>query len=141
MTLRLVRFIVPMLAFTAGMAQQPQQPEKPAPATTESPENRKRVELNLLGKEDAAAGESRRNENIQFNLIDNNALKELNVRLGATATIVQAFSPDRSYFGFRVRTAAFRCFTREAIRYFQVARKLSLRVIKTAYSVRDPSSK
>ena len=75
-----------MLAFTAGMAQQPQQPEKPAPATTESPENRKRVELNLLGKEDAAAGESRRNENIQFNLIDNNALKELNVRLGATAT-------------------------------------------------------
>ena len=88
-----------MLSFTAAMAQQPQQPEKPAPATAESPENRKRVELNLLGKEDAAAGESRRNENIQFNLIDNNALKELNVRLGATATIVQAFSPDRSYFG------------------------------------------
>ena len=55
--------------------------------------------LNLLGKEDAAAGESRRNENIQFNLIDNNALKELNVRLGATATIVPAFTPDRSYFG------------------------------------------
>ncbi len=45
-------------------------------------EERRRVELNLLGKEDSAAGESRRNENVQFNLVDNNALKELNVRLG-----------------------------------------------------------
>lgn len=87
------------------MAQQtpppPQAPQEKSPAAsaTDSQENRKRLELNLLGKEDAAAGESRRNENIQFNLIDNNALKELNVRLGATATIVEAFVADRGYFG------------------------------------------
>ncbi|MBL8229574.1 MAG: hypothetical protein JNL98_13880 [Bryobacterales bacterium] len=68
---------------------------KPA---TEAAEARKRVELNLLGKADTSAGESRRNENVQFNLIDNNALKELNVRLGASATIVQEFRPDRTYF-------------------------------------------
>jgi hypothetical protein len=62
-------------------------------------EERRRVELNLLGKEDAGAGESRRNENVQFNLVDNNALKELNVRLGATATIVREFEAERGYFG------------------------------------------
>ena len=95
----LLKCMLPFLGLISGLAQQPQQPEKAAPPNSESPENRKRIELNLLGKEDAAAGESRRNENIQFNLIDNNALKELNVRLGATATIIGAFQPDRSYFG------------------------------------------
>ena len=59
----------------------------------------KRVELNMLGKTDASSGESRRNENIQFNLVDNNALKELNIRLGTTATIVREFSPVSGYFG------------------------------------------
>src|ERR1035437_6298696 len=58
----------------------------------------KRIELNLLGKTNRAAGESRRNENIHFNLVDNNALKELNVRLGTTATILE-FRPERGYFG------------------------------------------
>jgi hypothetical protein len=37
-----------------------------------------------LGATDSAAGESRRNENVQFNLIDNNGLKYLNIRLGNT---------------------------------------------------------
>ena len=59
----------------------------------------KRVELNLVGKTDTAAGESRRNENIYFNPVDNNALKELNVRLGTTATVVRELSPARNYFG------------------------------------------
>ena len=59
----------------------------------------KRVELNLVGKTDTAAGESRRNENIYFNPVDNNALKELNVRLGTTATVVREFLPSRNYFG------------------------------------------
>ncbi|MBI1791766.1 MAG: hypothetical protein HYR60_29930 [Acidobacteria bacterium] len=58
-----------------------------------------RAELNLLGKTDTQSGESRRNENIQFNPIDNNALKELNQRMGTTATIVQEFRPERAYFG------------------------------------------
>ena len=60
---------------------------------------KKRLELNLLGQVDTAAGESRRNENVPFNLVDNNALKELNVRLGTTATIVREFSPGSNYFG------------------------------------------
>src|SRR5437899_760221 len=58
-----------------------------------------RVELNLQGQTDASSGESRRNENVQFNPIDNNALKELNVRMGTTATIVQEFDVGRNYFG------------------------------------------
>ena len=69
------------------------EPTKPAPASSTL-----RTELNLLGKTDTQSGESRRNENIQFNPIDNNALKELNVRMGATATIVQEFRSDRSWF-------------------------------------------
>jgi hypothetical protein len=73
-------------------------PPEEAKTASEAAEARKRVELNLLGKADTSAGESRRNENVQFNLIDNNALKELNVRLGASATLVQEFRPDRAYF-------------------------------------------
>ncbi len=57
------------------------------------------AQVNLLSKTDAASGESRRNENVQFNLIDNNALKELNLRLGTSATLVQEFRADRGYFG------------------------------------------
>src|SRR5690242_7801600 len=79
------------------LAQQAQQQPAPAPAPG-SAEQGKRLELNLLGKEDAGSGESRRNENIHFNLVDNNALKELNIRLGATATIVEQFRADRGYF-------------------------------------------
>ncbi|MBM3812212.1 MAG: hypothetical protein FJW20_11345 [Acidimicrobiia bacterium] len=78
----------------------------PRPATKKSAdaakggerENR-RTELNLLAKTDTANGESRRNENIQFNLIDNNALKELNQRMGITATIASEFRADRGYYG------------------------------------------
>ncbi len=77
-----------LVSGAAGAQQPPQQPEP-----------NKRVELNLLGQTDAAAGESRRNENIQFNLVDNNALKELNVRLGTSATIVTEFRSERNYFG------------------------------------------
>jgi hypothetical protein len=58
-----------------------------------------RTELNLLGKVDTESGESRRNENVQFNLIDNNTRKELNTRLGTSATIVEEFHADRNYFG------------------------------------------
>src|ERR1051325_5872310 len=57
-----------------------------------------RAELNLQGQVDAASGESRRNENIQFNPIDNNAIKELNVRMGTTATIINEFEVTRNYF-------------------------------------------
>ena len=67
-----------------------------------------RADLNLLGRTRTNAGESRRNENVQFNLIDNNAQKEMNGRLGITATVVEEFRADRSYFGgeFGTRPAA-----------------------------------
>ncbi|HTM49752.1 MAG TPA: hypothetical protein VL285_13750 [Bryobacteraceae bacterium] len=77
------------------LAQDKTSPEPVKP----EPKPDQRTELNLLGKVDTASGESRRNENIQFNLIDNNALKELNIRLGTSATIVEEFRPERSYFG------------------------------------------
>lgn len=69
---------------------------KPAP---EQPAAERRTDLNLLNKTDTASGESRRNENVQFNLIDNNALKELNIRLGTTATLIEDLKADRNYFG------------------------------------------
>ncbi|MFB3827744.1 MAG: hypothetical protein ACE15B_13315 [Bryobacteraceae bacterium] len=68
-------------------------------AAAAAPQDARRTDLNLQGQTDTAAGESRRNENVQFNPIDNNALKELNVRMGTTATIVQEFRADRNYFG------------------------------------------
>ncbi|MFN7930937.1 MAG: TonB-dependent receptor [Blastocatellia bacterium] len=73
-------------------------PEKPANAEAKPDDASKRTDLNLLGKTDTASGESRRNENVQFNLVDNNALKELSVRVGTTATLAQDFNPANNYF-------------------------------------------
>lgn len=67
---------------------------KPAPES-----GGRRTELNLLGRTDTESGEARRNENVQFNLIDNNALKELNIRVGTTATLFDEFRGDKGYFG------------------------------------------
>jgi hypothetical protein len=101
----MMRWLAPLAVSLLAAAQAPETKDKvpsesklhePAPASLDS--QSKRIELNLLGKTNTAAGESRRNENIQFNLVDNNALKELNVRLGTTATI-QEFHPERGYFG------------------------------------------
>jgi hypothetical protein len=86
-----------LLLFQAAPEAKPAEP--PKPDAGRSADSNKRVELNLLGKTDTDAGESRRNENVQFNLVDNNALKELNIRLGTTATIVQEFQPEKNYFG------------------------------------------
>ena len=58
-----------------------------------------RTALNLLGEVDSSAGESRRNENVQITLIDNNVLNELNRRMGTTTTVVREFQVDRGYFG------------------------------------------
>ena len=52
-----------------------------------------RTTLNLLGQVDTASGEGRRNENVSLTLIDNNVLKELNRRMGTTATADDEFQP------------------------------------------------
>ncbi len=101
---KLLRGILAGVVFVSGAAAQtasgPLKDEPPKQSgEPKAPESNRRIELNLLGKTDTNSGESRRNENIQFNLVDNNALKELNVRLGTTATIVQEFRVSSSYFG------------------------------------------
>lgn len=90
----------------AAAAQNPA-PTVEKPAAAEAPQTdanapapsvEQRTRLNLLGQTDTQSGESRRNENVQFNLVDNNLLRELNTRLGTTATIVTEFRPDRGYY-------------------------------------------
>ena len=97
-----------MLAGLACSALYAQDGSAPAaegqPAAAEAAEDPpggdgRRTSMNLLGETASESGESRRNENVQFNLVDNNALKELNIRLGTTATIVSEFLVDRRYFG------------------------------------------
>ncbi len=94
-------WLVFLLLLPIGLRSQ----EPPAPEPIVEPEGveaepvDERTQINLLGQTDTNSGESRRNENVQFNLVDNNALKELNVRLGATATIINEFEVDRRYFG------------------------------------------
>jgi len=81
------------------------EPPKAQAAPSAQSDTGRRTGLNLLGRTDVSSGESRRNENVQFNLIDNNALKELNVRMGTTATIVSEFLADRLPSGHRRRHA------------------------------------
>ena len=88
--MRLHRVI--LLALTPALANSQNKPAPDQPAE-------RRTDINLLAKTDTDSGESRRNENVQFNLIDNNALKELNIRLGTTATLIDDAKADRNYFG------------------------------------------
>src|SRR6266852_2771291 len=90
----LFRFLLGISILSPSLACQGQETPEP-----QVPVDDKRTELNLLGKTEVQAGESRRNENVQFNLIDNNALKELNARLGSSATVIPAFQPEFRYFG------------------------------------------
>ena len=91
----------------AGEKPTGQVPEKATGNAAEKPGEKsdRRTELNLLGKTDAASGESRRNENVQFNQIDNNAQKELAIRLGTSATLTPVFEATRSYYGGEFGTA------------------------------------
>jgi hypothetical protein len=96
------------IALTGVLAAQ--ENPQPEPASTSSEESQpelavddgeasQRTQLNLLGQVDSASGEGRRNENVSLTLIDNNVLKELNQRMGTTATIVEEFEAERKYFG------------------------------------------
>ncbi|MBE7543409.1 MAG: hypothetical protein M9913_08395 [Bryobacteraceae bacterium] len=105
------QFFIPFFFLLAQgpPAPPPAGPSEPAPAesaatddATRAAEEKvtaQRTQLNLLGAADTKSGESRRNENVQFNLVDNNAQKELNIRIGITATPVTEFDQARNYFG------------------------------------------
>src|SRR5207249_6383120 len=81
--------------------------EKPPPEAvpTEERDGRNRAGENLLGQADTSKGEARRNENVQINLLDTNAVRELNVRVGTTATIVEEFVAERGYWATEYGTA------------------------------------
>ena len=72
---------------------------EPAGAPQPAAASSDRTTLNLLGEVDRDSGESRRNENVRLTLIDNNVLKELNQRMGTTATIVKEFNAEQNFFG------------------------------------------
>lgn len=69
------------------------------PAAGAEPTAQNRTALNLAGQTDTSKGEARRNENVQVNLVDTNGARELNRRLGVTATTFEEFRGDRGYFG------------------------------------------
>ena len=71
----------------------------PAAAPAAAPASSGGGNVNLLGRARTGSGEGRRNENVQFNLIDNNADKEVAIRLGASATVVRDFKIETNYFG------------------------------------------
>lgn len=90
--------------------EEPEAPETAAPesadATGPATETAAPTgEVNLLGRAKTGAGEGRRNENVQFNLIDNNAAKEAAIRLGTSATLVSDFDPERGYFSSELGAA------------------------------------
>lgn len=98
--LLLILLLLPNVAEDSKSSQNGAEPPKPAAEAAPKPAaDSGSTPLNLLGRANTAAGESRRNENVQFNLIDNNALKEAAVRLGTSATIHSDFAPARNYFG------------------------------------------
>ena len=68
-----------------------------------------RTVFKFLGKTDTQGGEAKRNDNVSFDLVDNNALKEQNSRLGTSATLIQEFLPQHSYFGAESATRLRRC--------------------------------
>jgi hypothetical protein len=71
---------------------------QPEAASTDESAERNRSGENLLGQTDTSKGEARRNENVQINLVDTYAVRELNVRVGVTATIIQEFAADQGYW-------------------------------------------
>lgn len=77
-------------------------PPSPAVERTETPSRTEEADnqnLNLLGKTDAQSGEAKRNDNVSFDLVDNNALKEQNARMGTSAALIRELLPKSSYFG------------------------------------------
>lgn len=96
--LRVVAFLFIAFICPAEQSRPPARVEAPAPIVV--PTNAPAApNLNLLGKTDTQAGEAKRNDNVSFDLVDNNALKEQNSRLGTSATVIREFLPQHNYFG------------------------------------------
>ena len=111
----MTRLILALVLFLATplVAQSPQDPVPPAgggdtagdesakPAVPEdagaAPKARS-PEMQVT-QTDAAAGENERNENVAVAPVDLNILKDLLVRIGATATLITQFQPEGDYFG------------------------------------------
>ena len=89
----------PSAADSANPAEPAAAPPEPAGAAQPAAASSDRTTLNLLGEVDSDSGESRRNENVRLTLIDNNVLKELNQRMGTTATIFKEFNAEQNFFG------------------------------------------
>ncbi len=104
-TLAIIFFVAHLPGSFAQSPAPPKAPDKPVETEAKPNDSGKQSDVNLLGKADTAVGESRRNENVQFNLIDNYSLKEANLRLGTTATIVNEFKVEQGYFGTEFGTA------------------------------------
>jgi hypothetical protein len=85
-------------------AQQPKNGASPEPrvnapqaATSQNPT---RMTSAQTGSESGSqSGEARRNENVKVDLVDTNAARESNLRVGAAATIVDEFKANLRYFG------------------------------------------
>ena len=104
-TILLAALLCGPLPATDSDSETPSDPASPAESEPE-PEptptdasNGERTTLNLLGEVDSSSGESRRNENVRITLTDNNVLKDLNIRMGTTATVFSEFEADKGYFG------------------------------------------
>ena len=91
----------------SGSAPAPVEPGEPKPAVTlEDVGQAAAGRTGGIGQADTARGEARRNENVQITLVDTNAARELNARVGTTATIVEEFRPERGYFATEYGNAA-----------------------------------
>jgi len=63
----------------AAQEERPKE-ESPKAEAQEESDARNRAGENLLGQADTSKGEARRNENVQINLLDTNAVRELRIR-------------------------------------------------------------
>lgn len=91
--------VVPTDSAETPAPNEPEAVVQTVPEDAASGAAEERTRLNLLGEVDSESGEARRNENVRLTLIDNNVLKELLRRMGATATIIEEFAAANSFFG------------------------------------------
>ncbi len=85
-------------AANESAAESEETPANPDAAPDDGAEPAAAGGVSLAGQVNASRGEARRNENVQVNLVDNNAQRDANQRVGATATIIEEFRTERNYF-------------------------------------------